>query len=150
MLSKIISAILLFTMTCIVSNAQVDSLKTPDSNEAELKIFDKVDVEAKFPGGDAAWRQYLTRTLNAATPVDNGAPAGTYTVMVQFIVSKDGSISDVKALTNHGYGMEKEVIRVIQRGPKWHPAMQDGRQVRAYRKQPVTFMVIDERKKNKD
>ena len=155
MLSKIIPALLVFIMTCLVSTAQADSTKTPPPPPQDPeKVFDIVEIEAKFPGGDDAWKKYLTRTLNAATPVDNGAPAGTYTVVVQFVVSKDGSISDVKAMTNHGYGMEKEVIRVIQRGPKWIPAFQDGRHVKAYRKQPVTFMVIDERKKknkkNKD
>ena len=68
-------------------------------------------------------------------------PEGTYTVYVQFVVSKDGSISDVKALTNHGYGMEAEAMRVIKKGPKWVPAVQNGRQVNAYRKQPITFVV---------
>jgi hypothetical protein len=38
--------------------------------------------------------------------------------------------------------MEDEVLRVITKGPKWNPAIQDGRAVKAYRKQPVTFMVM--------
>lgn len=112
--------------------------------EDENKIFDKVEVEAKFPGGDSKWRQYLERTLNPNTPVDNGAPDGTYTTVVQFVVDKDGNISDVRALTSHGYGMEEEAIRVIKKGPKWEPAIQNGRQVKAYRKQPITFQVQSE------
>jgi protein TonB len=56
-------------------------------------------------------------------------------------VDKGGNISDVKGLTKHGYGMEEEAIRVIKRGPKWTPAIQNGRNVNAYRKQPVTFVV---------
>ena len=62
-------------------------------------------------------------------PVDNGAPEGTYTVYVQFVVDKEGNISDVKALTNHGYGMEEEAVRVIKKGPNWTPAIQNGRPV---------------------
>lgn len=108
------------------------------------QTFTKVEVEAEFPGGTAAWSKYLQRTLNSSAPVDNGAPAGSYPVIVQFIVDKEGNISDVKALTSHGYGMEDEAIRVIKRGPKWKPAIQNGRQVKAYRKQPVTFVVSDE------
>jgi len=75
---------------------------------------------------------------------DNGAPQGIYTVMVQFTVDKYGYITDIKALTNHGYGMEKEVIKLLKKSPKWSPAFQDGRNVKAYRRQPVTFTVSGE------
>lgn len=106
-------------------------------------IFEKVEFEASFEGGHGAWRKFLEKNLNANTPVDNGAPAGKYTVIVQFVVNKEGTISDVKALTKHGFGMEQEVIRLIKIGPKWVAAMQNGRPVNAYRKQPVTFMIDD-------
>lgn len=112
--------------------------------EDENKVFEKVEIEAAFPGGESAWRRYLERNLNASTPVDNGAPAGSYTVWVQFIVDKEGNISDVKPLTSHGYGMEDEAVKVIKKGPKWTPAQQNGRQVKAYRKQPITFVVAEE------
>lgn len=105
------------------------------------QTFTKVEIEAEFPGGQGAWRKYLERNLNAQAATDAGAPAGSYTVVVQFIVDKEGNISDVKALSNHGYGMEEEAIRAVKRGPKWTPAVQNGRQVKAYRKQPITFLV---------
>lgn len=113
----------------------------PKKEEDEDKIFTKVENEAEFPGGDAAWRRYLEKNLDPNAPVENGAPEGTYKVTVQFIVSKDGSISDVKALTSHGYGMEEEAIKIIKKGPKWTPALQNGRNVNAYRSQPITFVV---------
>ncbi|HMR93016.1 MAG TPA: energy transducer TonB [Chitinophagaceae bacterium] len=112
--------------------------------EDENKIFEKVEVDAKFKGGEGAWRKFLERNLNANVPVDNGAPPGLYTVVVQFIVSKDGSVSDIRALTNHGFGMEKEAVRVLQKAPSWTPAIQNGRNVNAYRKQPITFQVTEE------
>lgn len=112
--------------------------------EDENKIFEKVEIEASFKGGEGAWRKYLERNLNASVGPDNGAPAGVYTVYVQFVVSKDGSISDVKAMTTHGYGMEAEAVRVIKKGPAWTPAVQNGRSVNAYRKQPITFQVEGE------
>jgi protein TonB len=107
------------------------------------QTFTKVEVEASFPGGEGQWRKFLERNLNASAPVDNGAPPGSYTVQVQFIVDKEGNVSEVKALSSHGYGMEEEAVRVIKRGPKWTPAIQNGRQVRAYRKQPITFVVSE-------
>jgi periplasmic protein TonB len=64
--------------------------------------------------------------------------------VVRFIVDKKGNISNVSAETNLGYGMEKEVIRVIKKGPKWIPAIQNGKVVKAYRRQPITFLVSEE------
>jgi hypothetical protein len=57
---------------------------------------------------------------------------------------KDGTISDIKTLTNFGYGMEQEVIRTIKLSGLWSPAIQNQRPVKAYRKQPVTFQVEDD------
>ena len=106
--------------------------------------FTKVEQEAEFPGGAGAWGNYLRKNLNGNVPNDNNAPAGSYTVIVRFIVDKDGSISDVTPETSHGYGMEKEAVKIIQRGPSWTPALQNGNIVKAYRRQPVTFQVVEE------
>lgn len=116
---------------------------------ADSVIFEKVETEAAFPGGEAAWRVYLEKNLNPAVPVNNGAKAGTYTVWIQFVVDKNGKVSDIKALSNHGYGMEAEVMRIIRKSPAWKPAMQFGRSVKAYRKQPVTFSIEEEKKRRK-
>lgn len=128
-----------------LNNAQIIEEKViPSSNYTSDSIFSKVDIEASFSGGDNAWRNYLVRTLDAEIPNTHYVPPGTYTVIVQFVVDKTGAISDIKALTKHGYGMEEEVIRVITKGPKWAPAIQNGVTVKAYRKQPVTFVMSGE------
>jgi hypothetical protein len=105
------------------------------------RIFEKVEIQAAFQGGEYIWRKYLAKNLNALVPGNNNAPSGIYTIIVQFVVDTIGNISGVTALTNHGYGMEEEVIRVIMKGPKWLPAIHRGQLVRAYRKQPVTFVL---------
>jgi len=131
----------------IVVPVQIDEGKKvieEKKDDDENKIFEKVEIEASFKGGESAWRKYLERNLNANTPVDNGAPEGTYTVWIQFVVDREGAISDVRALTSKGYGMEEEAVRVIKRGPGWEPAIQNGRKVKAYRKQPITFVVTGE------
>lgn len=121
-------------------------IKEADKPEAD-KIFSKVEIEAAYPGGMDAWRKYLERNLNAEVPIFSKAPAGVYTVIIQFIVNLDGSVSDTKALTQHGYGMEREAIRAIVNGGKWLPAIQNGRQVNSYKKQPITFVVDNGPKK---
>jgi len=113
-------------------------------NNDDLEIVDKVEVEASFAGGDMAWRAFVQNNLKSNVPVKHKAPVGAYTVVIQFVVDKEGNISDIKALTNHGYGMEKEVMRIIKKSPKWTPAYQNNRPVKAYRKQPVTFVISKE------
>ena len=121
----------------------------PETDTVDGKIFAKVEIEASYPGGVDAWRYFLSINLKADVAAKNNAPAGAYTVIIQFVVNTDGYISDITALTNQGYGMETEVIRVLKKSPRWKPAIQDGRKVRAYRKQPVTFQVAEEKKKNR-
>ncbi len=107
----------------------------------ENKVFTKVEVDATYIGGESAWRRYLSNNLDAGVPGENGAAPGTYTVIVRFIVSKDGSVSDVQAETNHGSGMEQESVRAIKKSGKWTPAIQNGRNVTAYKRQPITWVV---------
>jgi periplasmic protein TonB len=118
-----------------------DTIPVTDTTE---RIFEKVEIEASFPGGDQAWIKFLKKNVNGMVATDNGAPKGIYTVIIQFVVDKYGYLTDIKALTNHGYGMEKEVIKLLKKSPKWNPAFQDGRNVKAYRRQPVTFTVYKE------
>lgn len=105
-------------------------------------VLHRVDVEAAFRGGSKAWRAYLLKNLDVTVPVKNRAPAGIYHIMVRFIVSRNGKVSGIEAETNKGYGMEKEVVRIIKKGPKWKPAILDGKAVNSYRRQPVSFMVF--------
>lgn len=97
-----------------------------------------VQVEAKYDGD---WVKFLTRNLNAEVPVDNGAPAGRYNILVQFVVDRQGNLSDIVALTNYGFGMEEEAIRVLKKAKGWKPGIQNGYEVKSYRKQPITFVV---------
>ena len=134
------------------NSSAVDQIKSdtiPETGADETKVFESVEEEAYFPGKEEAWRNFLMENLNPSVPVDKGAPAGIYTVYIQFIVGKDGKIYDIKPLTKHGYGMEAEVVRILRKSPSWIPAVQHGRNVNAYRKQPVTFQVIEEKKKKR-
>lgn len=99
------------------------------------------EKEADFGKGGNAWVSYISRNLKADVPVKTGAPEGKYTVVVRFIVNTDGSIDQIESLTKFGFGMEEEVLRIVQKSPKWNPARQFGKNVKAYRLQPITFVV---------
>jgi protein TonB len=103
--------------------------------------FTSVEIDAKFAGN---WKAFLERNLNPTTPTDNNAPEGSYQVVVQFVVDVEGNVSDIKPLTNHGYGLEQEAVRVLKKAAKWEPAIQNGIKVKAYRKQVITFQVLGE------
>ena len=131
--------VLMASLLAVKTYSQVET--PPDTINVNGEIFDRVEKEAAFPGGDAAWRKFLEQKLNGSISADNGAPVGQYTVIIQFVVGTDGTVSDIKPLTTLGYGMEQEVMRIIKQSGPWEPASINGRPVKAYRKQPVTFVV---------
>ena len=64
--------------------------------------------------------------------------------MVKFIVCTDGTICDVKVVNNVLPSIKKEAERVIKKSGNWVPAQQEGRKVKAYRQQPITFVVTSD------
>lgn len=118
-----------------VGNQTIEPPKTkPDP------IVEIVEIDAKYPGN---WKQFLERNLNPEIPVENNAPLGRYTVVIRFVVDREGLVSDITPLTTHGYGMEEEAMRVLRKATKWNPAIQNGLLVKAYRKQSITFDITN-------
>ncbi len=127
----------------------VEAPKEDDSD----KVFQKVEIDAEFPGGTSGWTRYVTREIerNIDELQDDGRSG---TVVVLFIVDKEGAVSEVRALpcAEAGVGnclppnskLAEIAVNAIRKGPKWKPAIQNGRQVKAYRRQPVTFQVAEE------
>lgn len=107
------------------------------------KVFEKVEIEASVDVKQ--WRRHLESQLQRyiEDAASQGMSPGQYTVQVRFLVEKDGSITDVRALTDPGYGLGKGAEEVVKRGPKWRPGEQNGRQVRSYHTQPITFVVSE-------
>ena len=121
----------------IVYAQQADSAAT--SKQITDSIFQKVEVEAYFPGGEQAWNRYVQIQIekNIDKIVRNKKSAGT--CEVQFIVDKDGTVTNVEALTLKGSLLAKILVDAIKDGPKWVPAYQFGKPVKAWRRQKVTF-----------
>jgi protein TonB len=106
------------------------------------KTFTKVEIESEYPGGTSAWQRYLNKHLRYPQETINNEIQGT--VVVQFIVDKEGVISGVEATCGPNELCEK-AIRVIRKSNKWTPAVQNGRQVKSCKKQPITFRLEPER-----
>lgn len=105
------------------------------------KTFTKVEIESDFPGGASAWQRYLIKSLRYPQEAQDNEIQGT--VVVQFIVDKEGNVSDVEAISGANE-LREEAVRVIKKSGKWTPAVQNGRQVKSYKKQPITFRLETE------
>ncbi|SRR5579871_2384318 len=117
-------------------------VETP-KNDDEDKIFTKVEIESSYPGGDAAWQRYLYKNFHYPDEAQNNEIQGT--VVVQFIVDKEGNISDVQAVSGPTEGgLRDEAVRVIRKSGKWTPAVQNGRNVKSYKRQPIVFKLQDQ------
>jgi protein TonB len=111
--------------------------------EDENTVFTKVEVEAQFPGGEGKWNQYVQREVERhIDELTEDGQAGT--CEVQFIVDKEGNVSNVEALSMKGTKLSEVAVNAIKKGPKWIPAIQNGRQVKAWRRQKITFRLPDE------
>ena len=109
--------------------------------EDDNTIYTSTEVAATVD--DKLWRRHLESRLGEPTmdAMKNGIKPGKYTVNVQFVVEKDGRISEVKALNDPGYGLAKSGIKIVQSGPKWTAAEQNGKKVRSYHTQPISFFI---------
>jgi hypothetical protein len=91
------------------------------------------------------WRTFLEKNLQPVIEyaAGNGMPTGQYTVNLRFLVKKDGSITDFKALNDPGYGLVQKVLAIIPNSPQWKPAEQNGKPVNSYHTQPITFVISE-------
>ncbi|MFT4023485.1 MAG: TonB family protein [Flavihumibacter sp.] len=105
------------------------------------KTFTKVEIESEYPGGMSAWQRYLNKNLRYPQEAQDNEIQGS--VVVQFIVDKEGNVSDVEAVSGPNE-LREEAIRVIKKSGKWTPAVQNGRQVKSYKKQPILFRLETE------
>lgn len=96
-----------------------------------------VDQMPLFPGGPEALDRYLIK--NCIYPKICRDLGITGVVLVQFVVEKDGSVSDVKVLVPVYPDLDNEAIRVIKNSPKWIPGKQIGKPVRVYYQIPIRF-----------
>lgn len=95
---------------------------------------------AQFPGGMEAWKKHLNKNLFVPELVMETSPYSKGTVYVQFVVCKDGEVCSVEALNSVHPLVDLIAVKAIRKGPKWEPAVQNNKEVKAYARQPITFI----------
>ena len=95
----------------------------------------------QFPGGEEAFAKYLEQNLNHKLPSERGGPEGKYTVVLSFLVEEDGTVSNIEARNDPGYGTAEEAIRVIRNGPNWIPSERNGKKGNYLKRLSIEFNV---------
>ncbi|MBO9728076.1 MAG: TonB family protein [Chitinophaga sp.] len=99
-----------------------------------------VEMMPEFPGGEVALGKYLNKSIKYPHVAQENDIQGT--VFIQFVVNRDGSITDVKTVgAAKGGGLEEEAKRVVSNMPKWKPGRQNGQNVAVFFNLPIRFVL---------
>jgi protein TonB len=120
-----------------IFTGKVDTIEIITGHIDDLPVLP--DIIPEFPGGFAKMYEYLRANLKY--PSDAIAVGISGKVVLQFVVERDGSISNIKPLYTLFPSCDAEAIRVVQSMPKWIPGSVKGRPVRAYYTIPIAFIL---------
>ena len=116
------------------SSASQKPSSSPDNNVYNLAM---VEQKPSFPGGESEMYRWLG--FNISYPQLAAEEGVSGKVTVQFVVEKDGSISDVKVLRGKHPALDAEAVRVVRNMPKWNPGKNNGQPVRVTYTLPINF-----------
>lgn len=120
--------------SAVVASGPVGPVVEVDDDD---RIYEVVEENAQFPGGDEACMKWLYEHLKYPAICQEQGVQGR--VFVSFVVNKDGSIVDVEIKRSPDNNLSKEAERVVKSMPKWKPARQGNRTVRSRFNLPVMF-----------
>ena len=109
----------------------------PKVEEVTEEIFVVVEEQPEFPGGNTAMMKFLSDNIKYPVIAQENGIQGR--VITNFVVERDGSITDVQVVRGVDPSLDKEAIRVIQSMPKWKAGRQRGSAVRVRFTLPVVF-----------
>lgn len=110
---------------------------TPIIDDFIIKEY--VNHMPQFPGGEEAFKKFLKSELRY--PEEARAIGIEGTVLVQFVVEKDGRVSQPKVLISIYPALDDEALRVISKSPKWIPGEHFGNKARVYLQMPIQFQL---------
>ena len=123
--------------TDVVEKVVIEEPKEEVKQEVTQKIFDVVEQQPSFPGGQTALLQWLQQNIHYPPVAEENGIQGR--VVVSFVVEPDGSITNVQVVRGVDSSLDKEAVRVTKAMPKWQPGKQNGQAVRVKYNLPVQF-----------
>ena len=125
--------LMFFAVTVYGQNVSGQNQQLP----ADAKVFDVVEEQPSFPGGQGALMSWVSENINY--PVEAAKNGIQGRVIVQFVITATGSIANVNVTRGLEPSLDKEAVRVISSMPKWTPGRQNGTAVNVRYTLPVTF-----------
>lgn len=134
-------AIVFALMLVLPAMAQNSKISLPNKSKlpAQQKngVYSLVENQPAFPGGSKAFMKYLAQNVKyPKVDMENNLQGR---VVAQFVVEKDGSLTEIKAVRAPSKAMADEAIRVLKKSPKWKPGKVKGKAVRTQYTVPVSF-----------
>lgn len=117
-----------------VEDFVIEEVQEVVEEEPPVRFVEKMP---SFPGGQEALMAYLRENIKYPQAARDAGAQGT--VLVEFVVEKNGSVSNVKVLNSVFSACDEEAIRVIKSLPKWNPGEANGKKVRVFYNVPITF-----------
>ena len=114
-----------------------EALPPPPPEDDDVVSFRVVEDLPQFPGGPVEMMKWLTRNLKYPKEAEENRLHGK--VVAEFIVNKDGSITNVKIVKPLNSPCDREVLRVLRMMPRWTAGVQDGQPCRTKVCIPVEF-----------
>ena len=117
--------------------AKVMQTENAQRQEKSNKVYDAVEVPPSFPGGSGAMLSWIHDHIKYPPIAMKNDISGR--VVVQLIVEKDGSVSNVNVVRSIDPSLDREAVRVVSSMPKWTPGKVKGSPVRVRYTLPVAF-----------
>jgi len=126
---------ILFLLLLAVCFSSVQKIFAQNNDEKTVSA----DQPAEFKGGEAQLYDYIEQNLNY--PKDAAKLNIQGKVLVNFVIEKDGSISNVRIFQGVHESLDNEAIRIVNNMPRWLPGKKDGQLVRSYFTLPINFIL---------
>ena len=120
----------------VIAPAVHDSIQ-PNVQPAVAAPSSALDQMPEFPGGMEALNTYLRNNIRYPQEAQKAGIQGR--VIIQFIVSKDGSITDAEVVESVDPQLDAEGLRLIKNMPRWKPGMRKGQAIRVKQTLPIRF-----------
>lgn len=137
---SVLCASLFISLACSEENRATQEIVS-QSNDTETKTGNRellaMEDWAQYPGGIETLYKYVMTEVNYPKLARTNGVEGR--IFVQFVVEKDGSLSDVQTVKGIGGGCDQEGERVLKNAPSFRPASQRGRPVKVRMVMPITF-----------
>lgn len=114
-------------------------IQQEEEQAEESQVFFIVEDMPEFPGGEMALRKFIANAIKyPVIAQENGIQGKVY---VNFVVDKDGSVTNAKIARGVDPSLDKEALRVVNSLPKWKPGMQRGKPVKVSYTVPISFVL---------